>query len=178
MPKLTDTQLVILSAAASRKNHAVLPLPDTLKPNKAAITRVINSLIKRKLVTERRVSANAPYWRQEDDRKVGLFVTKAGLSALGLDDQTPAGSTTSRTKVAGPAAGTEAPSSNDKSSKADAVVTLLERPEGAGIEAIRAATAWQPHSIRAFVSGLRKKGIDIIRLKDDEGKSVYSIPGA
>ncbi len=36
MPKLTDTQLVILSAAAQRDGGTVLPLPESLKINKAA----------------------------------------------------------------------------------------------------------------------------------------------
>lgn len=31
MTKLTDTQLVILAAAAQRDGHHVLPLPETLK---------------------------------------------------------------------------------------------------------------------------------------------------
>ncbi len=35
MPKLTDTQLVILSAAARRQDGTVLPLPRSLKVNKA-----------------------------------------------------------------------------------------------------------------------------------------------
>ncbi len=39
MPKLSDTQLVILSAAARRQDGAVLPLPRSLKVNKAAATR-------------------------------------------------------------------------------------------------------------------------------------------
>ncbi len=36
MPKLSDSQLVILSAAARRQDGAVLPLPKSLKVNNAA----------------------------------------------------------------------------------------------------------------------------------------------
>ena len=40
---LSDTQLVILSAAARRQDGAVLPLPRSLRVNKAAATTVLNS---------------------------------------------------------------------------------------------------------------------------------------
>ncbi len=53
MPKLSDTQLVILSAAARREDGTVLPLPRSLKVNKAAATTVLKSLLKKGLVAER-----------------------------------------------------------------------------------------------------------------------------
>ena len=52
MPKLSDTQLVILSAAAKRRDGAVLPLPRSLKVNKAAATTVLKSLLTKGLVTD------------------------------------------------------------------------------------------------------------------------------
>ncbi len=63
MPKLNDTQLVILSAAARRKNGAVLPLPRSLRINKAAATTVLESLLKKGLVAERPAAADAAHWR-------------------------------------------------------------------------------------------------------------------
>ena len=51
MAKLTDTQLVILSAA-ERDGGAVLPLPKSLKINKAAAARTIKSLTNRSLIFE------------------------------------------------------------------------------------------------------------------------------
>ena len=48
-------------------------------------------------------------------------------------------------------------------SKADTLVKLLLRAKGATALELKAATAWQPHSIRAFLSGLRKKGRVIAR---------------
>ena len=50
--KLTDAQLVILSATAQRDNCAVLPLPKSLKTNKATATRVLKSLIAKHLIEE------------------------------------------------------------------------------------------------------------------------------
>jgi DNA-binding MarR family transcriptional regulator len=66
MPKLTDSQLVILSAAASHDDHALLPFPKSLKLNKGALTAVINSLIKNGLVREQRVERDQMPWRQTD----------------------------------------------------------------------------------------------------------------
>ena len=41
MPKLTDTQLVILNAAAARDSRSVLPLPKSLKVNKGTAASVL-----------------------------------------------------------------------------------------------------------------------------------------
>ncbi len=60
MPKLTDTQLVILSAAAKRRDGAVLPLPRSLKVNKAAATTVLKSLLKKGLLKEWPAAADEP----------------------------------------------------------------------------------------------------------------------
>ncbi len=53
MPKLTDSQLVILSAAAKRADGAVLPPPKSLKLKGGALTSVLKSLLKKGLVAER-----------------------------------------------------------------------------------------------------------------------------
>jgi hypothetical protein len=41
--------------------------------------------------------------------------------------------------------------------KTDAVITLLRRPQGASIEEIMAATGWQRHSVRGALAGAVKK---------------------
>ena len=41
MHKLTDTQLVILSAAARRRDRAVLPLPKSLKIQDGTVTKTL-----------------------------------------------------------------------------------------------------------------------------------------
>lgn len=42
--------------------------------------------------------------------------------------------------------------------KSSAVIKLLSRTKGATLAEIGTATGWQPHSCRAFLTGLRKKG--------------------
>ena len=46
MPKLTDAQLMILSAAAQRDSGAALPLPRSLKIKGAAVTKMLEGLRK------------------------------------------------------------------------------------------------------------------------------------
>ena len=50
-----------------------------------------------------------------------------------------------------------------QSSKSGTVLKLLGRAKGATIAEIGEPTGWQPHSARAYLSGLRKKGLTVIR---------------
>lgn len=58
--------------------------------------------------------------------------------------------------------------------KSAIVEQLLTRAEGASIEELTAATAWQAHSCRAFLTGLRKKGWAIARTKRDDGPTIWT----
>lgn len=58
--------------------------------------------------------------------------------------------------------------------KTDKVVALLKRKQGASLEELTKATDWLPHTTRAAMTGLRKKGHAIERTKVD-GVSRYAI---
>ena len=53
-------------------------------------------------------------------------------------------------------------------SKIEAVLTLLRRAEGATLEELTKATGWQKHTVRASLTGLKKKGHVIQRGKRGE----------
>lgn len=55
-------------------------------------------------------------------------------------------------------------------SKSDTVIKLLLRAKGATPMELIAATDWQPHSVRAFLSGLRKKGRTIVHAARKTGE--------
>ncbi len=85
MPKLSDTHLVILSAAARHQDGTVLPLPRSLKVNKAAATTVLKSLLKKGLVAERPAAADEAHWREtRDGGRTALAITDAGLLVIGV----------------------------------------------------------------------------------------------
>ena len=57
------------------------------------------------------------------------------------------------------------------------VLDLLKRPGGATLKDIMAATNWQAHSVRGFISGTlgKKMGLPVLSEKSEEGERVYSI---
>ncbi len=57
--------------------------------------------------------------------------------------------------------------------KSDKVIALLGRAKGASLDEICKATNWQPHSARAFLTGLRKKGLVLVREQDAGEGTVY-----
>ncbi len=64
-----------------------------------------------------------------------------------------------------------------KPTKIETILKLLRRPSGASIAQLQKETGWQPHSVRAALTGLRKKGHNIERDKDTKGVTRYRIAG-
>lgn len=59
--------------------------------------------------------------------------------------------------------------------KAASVQKLLSRPKGATLAEIMDATGWLPHSTRAFMTGLRKRGYDLVRECRTNGETSWRI---
>ena len=77
-----------------------------------------------------------------------------------------------------PHSGASDPASSNaprQGSKLAEVIALLFRETGASIEELMTATGWQPHTTRAALSGLRKRGYAILRERTDEKGLVYRI---
>jgi DNA-binding MarR family transcriptional regulator len=192
MPKLTDTQLVILSAAARRKNGAVLPLPRSLKVNKAAASTVLKSLLKKGLVAERRAAADEAHWHEtRDGGRTALVIADAGLQAIGVDvdrktskqspSTKPQPKQRSRRAERKPSGskprGKTSPPAVRPGTKQALLIDLLKRKKGATIEEIVEATGWQAHSVRGAISGTLKKklGLMVTSEKSDDGPRRYRI---
>jgi hypothetical protein len=77
---LSDTQLIILSAASQRHDHLVVLPP---KLNGAVAIKVVNELLQIGLLQEQSAKGEMPVWRHDQEhRGVSLRVTRAGLQAI------------------------------------------------------------------------------------------------
>ena len=63
-----------------------------------------------------------------------------------------------------------------RTSKQAEAIALLRRPEGITVDEVRAATGWQPNTVRGVFSGALKKklGLAIAGIKEERGR-VYRI---
>jgi Protein of unknown function (DUF3489) len=198
MTRLSDTQLVILSAAAQREDLSVLPLPETLKLQGGAVNKVMDSLRNRGLI----------HVLGGDGGPERVVITSEGMAAIGVeaDDEALAAADTAPTSTGAdsaadaPAPASEAdggekraktkpargkgkkatttarttsepeaapggeptPTSTPRAGTKQAlIIDLLNRPEGATVEQIAAATGWQHHTIRGAISGALKKKLGL-----------------
>lgn len=62
-------------------------------------------------------------------------------------------------------------------SKKAAILELLRRPNGATLKDLMAATGWQAHSVRGFISGaiVKKMGLKVKSQKRADGERAYSL---
>ncbi|WP_084861252.1 DUF3489 domain-containing protein [Salibaculum halophilum] len=176
MTKLSDTQAIILSAAAQREDRNVLPLPGSLRGGAAA--KVVGALLKRGLIaettTDSKTKADAALnriWRNDEDgRAILLHITDAGLAAIGVEpespDPAPTGAATAPTAEApqdapaeaDPAPKPRAPRTGTKQAK---LIEMLRADGGATIDEIVAALDWQAHTARGAMSGALKKKLGL-----------------
>ena len=187
MTQLSDTQALILSAAALRPEHIALPLPESL--HGGAATKVVGAMIAKGLLQE--VDADLrngePIWRETGDgHGVTLVATEAGLTAIGIETEdanpAPAGATDTPTEEPAPDPRTEpkaAPKARTprEGTKQATLIAMLRAPDGATIEEIMAATGWQSHTVRGAMAGALKKklGLEVTSEKVEGRGRVYAI---
>jgi hypothetical protein len=165
-PKLNDLQLILLATAAQRADGSVLPPPETVVDQAARIRRALPPLIKRALVREADVLEASRAWRSDGEQQVGVFITDAGRTIIGTDaaDDVEMAATATPAIDALLVAVAE-PSPTAPESKIARVKALLGRDAGATLDKLVAATGWLPHTTRAALTGLRKKGHALTRSK-------------
>jgi hypothetical protein len=80
-------------------------------------------------------------------------------------------------KESAPEAPIAAPKKPERSTKQALLLALIGREGGATLEELTSATGWLPHTVRAAMTGLRKRSHDIRRVRI-EGVSRYFIGSA
>jgi hypothetical protein len=199
MAKLTDTQLIVLAKAAAHAD-GVAERPRRLPP--AAAQMVAAALVSRGLMREIASRAGMPVWRTgEESGAVSLLITPTGRRSIGVTDEIEAGksgdgllsppsTSEQQTPIGSDMIGSDRPAPKASGSspqdaviplrtgtKQAAVVAMLSSPAGVTIDALMHHTGWLPHTTRAVLSGLRKRGHVIERMRDDDGRSRYRIAG-
>jgi hypothetical protein len=181
--KLTDAQLVMMSAAGQRKDRCLSALA-TIKG--AALSKVGVKLTKLGLAREIEAKPGAPIWRRDDaGQGYALKLTAAGLKAITVDEDSrdtielSEAAQREAQNVASPDEGHPARAAAPRDgSKLALVIEHLQRADGATIIDLTQATGWLPHTTRAALTGLRKRGYAVIRERIGAGDSVYRISDA
>jgi hypothetical protein len=170
----SDTQSLILSRAATRPGNLALPLADGLVG--AAAKMVVGKMIARGWLEE--VEANLrrgePLWRETGDGfGTTLIATEAGLEAIGIEPVVASAVASARKAKLKPelaptpeAAETAKPVAIRAGTKQAQIIAMLQRPEGATIVEIAAATGWQAHTVRGAISGALKKKLALAITSD------------
>jgi hypothetical protein len=183
MSKLSDTQLVILSAACQRPDLSVYPLTTKLPGGAAA--KVLTSLINKKLIKEVDAKRDDTVWREDKKRgRLTLRATKAAFAALGIepdaaandeDADAPVAKTTRRkAKAATAKDGTPRTRADSKQAQ---LIAMLKCADGATIEEIVTKFGWQAHTVRGAIAGALKKklGLNVTSEKMETRGRVYRI---
>lgn len=174
---LTDAQLLMLRAAAQREDR-ILAAPPKLRGG--AAQKVAAKLIAAGLVKEIKAKTGAPAWRSdvEAGKSFALKLTAAGLKASAVHDSMAADAaaeTKTPSDGAGDAIKSPAAPAPREGTKIAGVVGLLQRADGATLDEVIAATGWLPHTSRAALTGLRKRGYAIEKHLNAEGRRGYIV---
>jgi hypothetical protein len=193
MTRLSDSQLVILTAACQREDRSVFPI--TARLSGGALAKVLQSLLTKSLIEEVPADLGDEVWRTaEDDARLTLRATRAAEEALGISETSgpsetlptepvpedlpkkpPAKALRSRTGGKAGDGATQVPAKSDAAptlpvragTKQSALIEMLRRDTGATIEEMVTATGWQAHTVRGAIAGAMKKRLS---LKVESGK--------
>jgi hypothetical protein len=183
--QLTPAQHAILAYAIEHTGGKIEWFPDNIKGG--ARTKVLEGLFNRALITR-----DSTDW----------FVAAEGYDALGRARPTPATPHPDPEVEAAVSAaeaqwvksgaqekqdaakrllkvGVEGKPRTRQNSKQATVIQMLQRPEGATINQICAATGWQAHTVRGTFAGAFKKklGLTLTSEKPDGGERIYKVAG-
>jgi DNA-binding MarR family transcriptional regulator len=185
--EIGENQLLLLRSAAQREDR-LLAFPEG-RPT-AADRRAARALLQAGWAREVHARGEAPVWRRdkETESAFALKLTAAGAKAIASVDcgeigskRKPSDEAETESRKADHRSARDGKNSEDQlpasaaaprsGSKIDAVLKLLDRPQGATLKAMLEATGWLPHTTRAALTGLRKRGYALERLRNEQDRA-------
>jgi Protein of unknown function (DUF3489) len=200
--KLSNAEHEMMSAAA-RRDHRCLEPPKSLK--QGALQKIAANLVAAGLTREIKAKAAPVWRRDEDSGKsIALKLTAAGFNSIVVAGDMPSeqpgiaasdasgaasncvepsdatdavirATTTAAEPAQSPTITSSTEAAPREGTKIASVLELLQRDEGATLDEVIATTGWLPHTSRAALTGLRKRGYGIERRARPEGDRAYAI---
>lgn len=165
---LSKTETKILTEAAGREGGR-LHLPETMKD--VSRQRLLGKLESAALIAPAGQHGDDPALTPAGYRAVGLRPPRArkGKSAEATSEAV------SSPVDAAPAIEVIALVPVRPGTKQGLIMSLLDRPEGASLAELIAATGWLPHTTRAALSRLRSAGHELTKSAREDGLTAYRI---
>lgn len=201
MTKLTDTQLIVLSSAAKHdEGFATKPFNLHAAAAMKVASSLIDKGLVREI---RAKANGPVWHENDDGRfalkitkagreAIGVDDEEASDAGSSASNSPASKSRKAAARVAGAKQGTMTPASRPQcsapsepaeadsspgqiraGSKQAIIVNLMVRPKGASLDELVAATDWLPHTTRAALTGLRKRGYTVERTRGDDKITRY-----
>jgi hypothetical protein len=176
--KFTDAQIVLLRSGLQRADQCIVAPTGKVASTKKSAAKMIEA----GWLKEIKAKSGAPVWRTDEEAGIAysLKLTAEGLKFVAANETQGSGAEPTpeapgadecdhEKKAPTPKSdapnGTAAGSNFREGSKLAEAMKLLRREGGVTIDELSAAMNWLPHSTRAALTGLRKRGILVARRK-------------